>query len=52
MFACKPSGTYDISPDRPRTCESEFIREGDIKADEDAANVLASSRMNSLPQSC
>ncbi|SQF99591.1 Uncharacterised protein [Paucimonas lemoignei] len=32
------------------SCRSEFIREGDVKADEDALNVLASSRMNSLPQ--
>jgi hypothetical protein len=49
MFACGPFGTHD-SFERPGTFGSEFIREGDVEADEDVANVLASSRMNSLPQ--
>ena len=34
----------------PQSRGSEFIREGNIMANEDVLNVLASSRMNSLPQ--
>ena len=35
---------------KPPICGSEFIREGSVEADEDVSNVLASSRMNSLPR--
>ncbi|MCS3469089.1 hypothetical protein M2401_002827 [Pseudomonas sp. JUb42] len=33
-----------------RLCGSELIRESGVPGDEDASNVPASSRMNSLPQ--
>ncbi len=34
------------------TCGTGFIREGGIPGDEHAGDVLASSRMNSVPQDC
>ena len=39
-----------LSRSKHRICGIGFIREGGIPSDDDVADVLASSRMNPVPQ--